>query len=273
MKILVAITSVPDPDHVDALQVCDGAVDTSPLASKLNPFDECAVEAALRLTEDGRTPKVRRGEVVVATLGPSTEEKSLRQAMAIGADRGILVDASLDVLDGRVVAHVLRALVAREKPDLVLLGKQAVDTESSYVGPALAAMLDCPAVTCATAIMEKDGRLLVCREMDGKRVTLRVGLPAVVTVDLRVVATAGARSDSTPADFEYYDGVRFASLLAVMQARKKPVTTIPVGELAPKVARVARYRDFALPPARTSGVMVHSVAELVDKLCNADGVL
>jgi electron transfer flavoprotein beta subunit len=273
LKILVAITTVPDPDNVDRVQVRDGAVDTSLLESKLNPFDECAVEAALRLTEDGRTPKVRQGEVVVTTVGAPGEEKSLRQAMSIGADRGILVEADPSLLDGRVVAHVLRALVAREKPDLVLLGKQAVDTEAGHVGPALAAMLDCPAVICATSITESDGKLLVERERDGKQVTFRITLPAVVTVDLRVVTAAGARSDKTPGDFEYYDGVRFASLLAVMQAKRKPLATIPIDEVSSGVEPIATYREFALPEARKPGVVVHSVAELADKLCHEAAVL
>lgn len=273
MKILVAIASVPDPDNVDKVQVRDGAVDTAQLASKLNPFDACAVEAALRLTEDGRTPKIRQGEVVVTTVGPPGEESTLRQAMAIGADRGILVEADPALLDGRVVAHVLRALVAREKPDLVLLGKQAVDFEVGHVGPALAAMLDCPAVICATSITASDGKLLVGRAWDGKQLTLRVDLPALVTVDLRVVTVAGARSKQTPADFEYYDGIRFASLLAVMQAKKRPLATIPLDEVAPGIAPIATYRELALPDPRKPGVMVHGVAELVDRLHNEAAVL
>jgi electron transfer flavoprotein beta subunit len=268
VKILVAITTVADPDNVDKVQVRDGVVGVGQLASKINPFDECAVEAALRLTEDGRSPKVRRGEVVVATVGPPGEEKLLRQAMAIGADRGILVEADATRLDGRVVAHALRALVAREKPDLVLLGKQAADTEAGHVGPTLAAMLDCPAVICATSITQAGGKLLVARERDGKHLTIRLDLPALVTVDLRVVAITGARSDATPADFEYYDGVRFASLLAVMQAKKKPLATLAIDELAPGIAPVASYGEFELPEARKPGLMVKSVAELVDKLCN-----
>ena len=170
------------------------AVDTTGLEWKPNPFDEYALEAALRLTENGKAPKQRLGEVVVVTLGPKEAEQTLRSALATGADRAIRIDTTDDALDGRLVALALEDVVAEEKPDLVLLGKQAVDGDSNQVGQRLAEQLDWPMATFAATIREDGPSLLVGREVDGGVLTLRVKLPALVTVDLRIVAPTSVYS-------------------------------------------------------------------------------
>ena len=145
MKIFVALKRVADPDNANKVKIpADGGkIDTSGLEWKPNPFDEYALEAALRLTEDGKKQKKRLGEVVVATFGPKDTETTLRAALATGADRAIRVEANDDELDGLVVAKALKALVEAEKPDLVLMGKQAVDGDTNQVGQILAELLDC----------------------------------------------------------------------------------------------------------------------------------
>src|SRR5262249_6055633 len=162
--------------------------ETTGLEWKPNPFDEYALEAALRLTENGQSPKVRAGSVTVVTFGPKEAEQTLRAALATGADKAIRVDATDDKLDGDLVARALKTLVERAKPDLVIMGKQAVDGDSNQVGQILAELLDWPMATFAATIREQPASLLVDREIDGGVVTLRVQVPAVITVDLRIVA-------------------------------------------------------------------------------------
>ena len=144
MKILVPLKRVADPDNANKIKVAGGKVETTGLEWKPNPFDEYALESALRLTENGATPKTRGGEVIVVTFGPKETETTLRQALATGADRAIRVDAKDEDLDGSLVARALKALVEKEKPDLVLLGKQAVDGDSNQVGQLLAEYLGWP---------------------------------------------------------------------------------------------------------------------------------
>ena len=158
MKILVALKRVADPDNANKVKVSpDGAaVDTTGLEWKMNPFDEYALEAALRLTEDGANPKTREGEVIVVTLGPKEAEATLRSALATGADRAIRIDATDDDLDGGVVASALKTIVHAEKPDLILLGKQAVDGDTNQVGQLLAELLDYPVATFAATIVEEE---------------------------------------------------------------------------------------------------------------------
>src|SRR6185295_8600026 len=217
--------------------------DTTGLEWKPNPFDEYALEAALRLTENGKAPKQRLGEVVVVTLGPKEVEQTLRAALATGADRAIRVDVTDDQLDGRLVANALQAIVAAEKPDVVIMGKQAVDGDSNQVGQRLAELLDWPMATFAATIKEEDGALLVGREVDGGVLTLRVKLPALVTVDLRIVAPHSVFSKVTAgeAGFKYNDGVRFAPLPAIMAAKKKPLDVKTLAELVPGAALTTKY--------------------------------
>jgi electron transfer flavoprotein beta subunit len=268
VKILVPLKRVADPDNANKVKIPASGekIETAGLEWKPNPFDEYALEAALRLTEDGKTPKVRVGEVVVVTFGPKETEQTLRAALATGADRAVRVDVTDDKLDGDLVARALKALVDREKPDVVVLGKQAVDGDSNQVGQILAELLDWPMATFAATLKEEQGSLLVGREVDGGVITLRVKLPAVVTVDLRIVAPTSVYSLKTAPAFKYNDGVRFAALPAIMAAKKKPLVEVKLPDLTADQALKVQYVKFEAPPARKAGIKVKDVAELVTRL-------
>ncbi|MCC6644163.1 MAG: electron transfer flavoprotein subunit beta/FixA family protein [Polyangiaceae bacterium] len=275
MKILVPLKRVADPDNANKIKIPAGGatIDTTGLEWKPNPFDEYALEAALRLTENGATPKARGGEVIVVTFGPKETETTLRAALATGADRAIRVDAKDEELDGSIVAKALRAIVDKEKPDAVVMGKQAVDGDSNQIGQMLAQHLGWPQATFAATIEEEDGALLVGREVDGGVITLRVKLPALVTVDLRIVAPSSVYSKQTKRDFKYNDGVRFAALPAIMAAKKKPLAELKLSELVSDTSLKVQYSRFEAPPARKAGIKVKDVAELVTRLKNEAKVL
>jgi len=268
VKILVALKRVADPDNANKVKIPASGekIETTGLEWKPNPFDEYALEAALRLTEDGKAPKVRAGEVVVVTFGPKEAEQTLRAALATGADKAFRVDVTDDKLDGDLVARALKTLVEREKPDVVVMGKQAVDGDSNQVGQILAELLDWPMATFAATLQEEAGALLVGREVDGGVATLRVKLPAVVTVDLRIVAPTSVYSLKTARTFKYNDGVRFAALPAIMAAKKKPLTELKLADLVADTALKVHYGSFQAPPARKAGIKVKDVAELVTRL-------
>src|SRR5262245_10678842 len=273
MKILVPLKRVADPDNANKVKVSGAKVDTTGLENKPNPFDEYAVETALRLTENGTNTKARLGEVIVVTFGPKDAETTLRAALATGADRAIRVDATDDTLDGDVVARALKALVEKEKPDLVLLGKQQVDGDSNQVGQLVAEYLGWPQATFAGSIKSEDDKaLIVGREVDGGTISLKVTLPAVVSVDLRIVAPTSVVSKHSPAH-KYPEGVRFAALMAIMAAKKKPLAEMKLADLVSDAALKITYTGFELPPARKAGIKVKSVAELVDKLKSEAKVL
>jgi electron transfer flavoprotein beta subunit len=167
----------------------------------------------------------------------------------------------------------LKALIEKEKPDVVVMGKQAVDGDSNQVGQILAELLDWPQATFAATIKEEAGSLLVGREVDGGVATLRVKLPAIVTVDLRIVAPTSVYSLKTPATHKYNDGVRFAALPAIMAAKKKPLAEVKLADLAADTALKVQYRAFSAPPARKAGIKVKDVADLVSRLKNEAKVL
>lgn len=273
MKILVVLKRVADPDNANKVKITSSSVDTAGLEWKINPFDEYALEAALRLTEDGKNNKVRLGEVVAVTFGPKDAETQLRSALATGADRALRIDTTDEALDGRLVAQALSKIVAQETPDLVLMGKQAVDGDSNQVGQRLAELLDYPMATFAATIAEEADGLLVGREVDGGVLSLRLKLPAVVTVDLRVVAPASVYSLKTDRSFRYNDGVRFAPLPAIMKAKKKPLDVKPLSDFVSDPTVTTQYVRFAPPPKRGAGVKVKDVSELVDKLVNEAKVI
>jgi electron transfer flavoprotein beta subunit len=275
VKILVPLKRVADPDNANKVKIPASGekIDTTGLEWKPNPFDEYALEAALRLTENGQTPKVRAGEVMVVTFGPKETELTLRAALATGADRAFRIDAVDEKLDGDLTARALKALVEREKPDAVVMGKQAVDGDSNQVGQILAELLDWPMATFAATIKEEPDALLVGREVDGGVATLRVKLPAVVTVDLRIVAPTSVYSTKTAPTFKYNDGVRFAALPAIMAAKKKPLVEIKLADLAPDLGLKVQYHSFQAPPARKAGIKVKDVADLVSRLKNEAKVL
>jgi electron transfer flavoprotein beta subunit len=275
VKILVALKRVADPDNANKVRIVGGGekVDTGNLEWKLNPFDEYALEASLRLTEDGKAPKQRLGEVIAITLGPKEVETNLRSALATGADRAIRVEADDDKLDGRLVALALQKIVAEEKPDLIIMGKQAVDGDSNQVGQILAELLDYPMATFAATIEEEAAGLKVSREVDGGVAVVRLKLPAVVTVDLRIVSPTSVYSQKTDRGFKYNDGVRFAPLPAIMQAKKKKLDVKALTELVADTGVRTQYRKFAPPAERKAGSRVANVAELVTKLASEAKVI
>ena len=268
MKILVPLKRVADPDNANKVKVNAGKLETTGLEWKPNPFDEYAVETALRLTENGANTKARLGEVIVVTFGPKETETTLRGALATGADRAIRVDATDDQLDGDIIARALKAIAEKEKPDLILCGKQAVDGDANQVGQLVAEYLGWPQATFAGSIVSEDDKsLLVVREVDGGTISLRLSFPAVVSVDLRIVAPKSVKSKHTADTHTYADGVRFAALMAIMAAKKKPLVEMKLADLVgADTALKIRYDAFELPPARKAGIKVKTVAELVEKL-------
>ena len=270
VKILVPVKRVADPDNANKVKVSADAtaVTSDGLEWKPNPFDEYAVEAALRLNENAAKNE-KLGETIVASLGPAEVLQTLRQALAMGADRAILVDAQDGQLDTAVTARALKALVDKEKPDLVLMGKQTVDGDSNAVGQTLAELLGWPMATFAMSVSTTDGgkTLTVGREVDTGVLTVKVTLPAVVTVDLRIVAPTSVKNGATPDTHKYNEGARYASLKGIMQAKKKPIDAQKLDGLGIDTAVSTKYVKFELPPARSGSVtFVESAEELVNKL-------
>jgi electron transfer flavoprotein beta subunit len=239
MKILVAVKRVVD--HAVRVRVRpDGSgVETENVRMSMNPFDKHAVEAAVQLSESGHAT-----EIVVVSIGPKQSNDVILTALAMGAHRGILIEA-----EGRVetlaVAKLLKAVVAEEKPDLVLLGKQAVDDDSNQVGQILAGLLDWPQATFASEIKVVDGGLQVTREVDYGRATIEVPLPAIVTADLRL---------NTP---------RNAALPMVMKARSKPLAVRPAGEFGVDIAPRLKVEKVSPPAERPGGKKLASAPELI----------
>jgi electron transfer flavoprotein beta subunit len=268
VKILVAVKRVADPENLNKIKLsAQGKIDTTGLEPKANPYDEYALETALRLTENGANTKARLGEVVVVTFGPKENEQMLRAMLGTGADRAIRVDATDDALDGDLLARGLKAVVDREKPDLVLLGYQQAETESNEVGQMLAEHLGWPQATFAGAIKSEDDKALVVgREIEGATAQIRVTLPAVVAVTDKIIHPKSVQSKHTAPTHAYPDGVRFAALMAIMAAKKKPLAELKLSELAQDTALKVRYGAAELPPKRAAGVKVKDVKELVTKL-------
>jgi electron transfer flavoprotein beta subunit len=267
VKILVPVKRVTDPDNANKMKVSadGGRVTSDGLEWKLNPFDEYAVETALRLNENGADGS-KLGEVIVVSIGPDDVQTTLRQPLAMGADRGILVKAEDGDIDSGVVARALKAVVESEKPDLVLMGKQAVDGDSNSAGQMLAELLDWPMATFAMSIHGSPGALTVGREVDTGVLTVKVTLPAVVTVDLRVVSPKAVQNGTTPDSHTYNEGARYASLKGIMAAKKKPIDVKSLADVNGGTATV-KYSKFELPPARSGQVKyVADVNELVGKL-------
>ena len=249
MKVLVAAKRVVDPSVRVRVQSDGSALDLGGVKLSMNPFDEIAVEEAVRLKEAGAAT-----EVIVASCGVSACQEILRAAMALGADRGILVECNAE-LQPLAVAKLLQTLVEREKPQLVLLGKQAIDDDANQVGQMLAGLLDWPQATFASKIGLGADRATVVREIDGGLETLEFALPAVVTVDLRL---------NTP---------RYPTLPNVMKARKKPLETLRLEQLNVDTRPRLTVLRMEHPAKRQAGIKVESAAELVDKLKNEARVI
>lgn len=265
MKILVPLKRVPDP----ALKttVVDGKIDLSNASWVPNTFDEYAVETALRLIENADTGD-RDGEVIAVSIGPEDAGSELRKALAMGADRAILVDGSDDQLDSSIVAAVLAKVYEEEKPDLICMGKQAVDGDANQVGQRLAGLLSLPQATfAATVEVDADRKsLTVGREVDAGVEFKKLPLPGVLTVDLRIVGTNSVKNGVTPESHEYQADARYASLKGIMRAKKKPMDKKTLADYGLGAAQVLKETSVELPPPRAAGVKVESVEELVAKL-------
>ena len=276
MKILVPLKRVPDPEL--KTKIADGPngpkIDLSNASWVVNPFDEYAVETALRLVENADDGS-RDGEIIVLTLGPEDAAQQLRTALAMGADRAIRIDTADTDIDSHTVVAALMKVVADESPDLVLLGKQAVDNDSNQVAQMLAGKLSQPQATFAASIeCVDDGKALVVgREVDAGVEYKKVPLPAVVSVDLRIVAPKSVINHITPDDHEYSDGPRYASLKGIMKAKKKPMDVKALGDLGIESAPRVVEQAVELPTQRAAGQIVDSVDTLVDKLHNEAKVI
>ena len=249
MKVLVPVKRVVDYNVKVRVKSDGTGVDIANVKMSMNPFDEIAVEEAVRLREKGIVT-----EVIAVSCGVSQCTETLRTAMAIGADRAILVETDVE-LQPLAVAKLLKALIDKEQPDLVILGKQAIDDDSNQTGQMLAALADWPQATFANKVEVVDGKAIVTREVDGGLETLAITLPAVITTDLRL------------------NEPRYMTLPNIMKAKKKTVDTYKPEELGVDVTPRLKTLKVVEPAKRSSGVMVADVAALIDKLKNEAKVL
>ncbi|CAA7619949.1 electron transfer flavoprotein subunit beta/FixA family protein [Magnetospirillum sp. SS-4] len=249
MKILVAVKRVIDYNVKIRVKADNSGVETQNVKFSMNPFDEIAVEEAVRLKEAGKA-----AEIVVVSVGPAAASETLRTALAMGADRGILVQSD-DEVQPLAVAKLLKALVEREAPGLIILGKQAIDDDSNQTGQMLAALLGRPQGTFASKVEIGADAATVTREVDGGLETVSLKLPAVVTTDLRL------------------NEPRYASLPNIMKAKKKPIDTLSPADLGIDVSARLVTLKVEEPPRRKAGIKVPDVATLVDKLRNEAKVI
>ncbi len=249
MKVLVTVKRVVDYNVKVRVKADKSAVETANVKMSMNPFDEIAVEEAVRLREAGKAT-----DVVAVSIGGTQCQETIRTALAMGADRGILVETT-EELQPLAIAKVLHKLVEREQPTLALLGKQAIDDDSNQTAQMLAGLLGWPQGTFASKIVVQDGEAEVTREIDGGLETIAVKLPAVMSADLRL---------NTP---------RYASLPNIMKAKKKPIEVIKVADLGVDVAPRLKTLQVEEPPKRKAGIKVASVEELLDKLKNEAKVI
>ena len=244
MKALVAVKRVVDYNVKVRVKTDGSDVDIGNVKMSMNPFDEIAVEEAVRLKEAGSV-----NEIVVVSLGVKQCEETLRTALAMGADRAIHVETD-EKLEPLAVAKLLKAVAATENPDLLILGKQAIDDDANQTAQMLAALLNAPQGTFASKVVLADGEVLVTREIDGGLETVALKLPAVISTDLRL------------------NEPRYVKLPNIMQAKKKPLDKKTVADLGVDVAARLQQVKVAEPKARSAGIKVDSVAELVAKLKN-----
>ncbi len=249
MKVLVPVKRVIDANVKPRVRPDGSGVDLTNTKMSMNPFDEIAVEEAIRMREAGKAE-----EIVLVSIGPAQAQETIRTGLAMGADRGILVEAEAGV-EPLAVAKLLKGVVEAEQPGLVILGKQAIDDDCNQTGQMLAALLGWAQGTFASKIVLGDGKADVTREVDGGLQTLTLKLPAIVTTDLRL---------NTP---------RYASLPNIMKAKKKPIDMKKAADYGVDTAPRLEIVETREPPKRQAGVKVSSVADLVDKLKNEAGVL
>ena len=274
MKILVPVKRVPDPTQ--KAKVKDGHIDLTGAPWIVNTFDEYAVETALRLVENGAdNTRIPGGEIVVVTLGPDEAAKELRTCLAMGADRAIHVVCSDAEIDSLIVVKVLSAIAAAEKPDVVIMGKQAVDGDANQVGQMLAAKLGWPQATFAASIElgADKASFTVGREVDGGVEYKKVPLHSVITVDLRIVAPRAVKNGVTPESHNYSgEGARLPALKGIMAAKKKPMAQAKLADYGAPTA-VIKEQSVALPPPRSAGQIVPDIPTLVEKLADEAKVL
>jgi electron transfer flavoprotein beta subunit len=249
MKILVPVKRVVDYNVKVRVKSDGSGVDIANVKMSMNPFDEIAVEEAVRLKEKGVAT-----EVIAVSCGVAQCQETLRTAMAIGADRAILVESS-EELQPLAVAKLLKALVDKEQPGLVILGKQAIDDDCNQTGQMLAALADLPQATFASKLEVADGKLTATREVDGGSEKLSLKLPAVVTTDLRL------------------NEPRYVTLPNIMKAKKKTLEVFKPADLGVDVSSKIKTLKVAEPPKRGAGIKVPDVATLVDKLKNVSKVI
>ena len=249
MKVLVPVKRVVDYNVKIRVKEDGSGVDLANVKMSMNPFDEIGVEEALRLREAGKA-----SEVVVVSIGAAQSAETLRAGLAMGADRGILVKTDQTV-EPLAVAKLLKAVIAKEEPGLVILGKQAIDDDMNATGQMLAALLGWPQGTFASKLEITEAGIDVTREVDGGLQTVSLAMPAIVTTDLRL------------------NEPRYASLPNIMKAKKKPIDETSPEALGVDIGSRLKVLKTVEPPARQAGKKVGSVAELVDKLKNEAGVL
>ncbi len=249
MKILVPVKRVVDYNVKVRVKSDKSGVDIANVKMSMNPFDEIAIEEAVRLKEAGVAT-----EVVAVTCGVTQCQETLRTALAIGADRGILVESS-EELQPLAVAKLLKALVDKEQPQLIILGKQAIDDDCNQTGQMLAALTGLPQATFASKVVVADGKATVTREVDGGLETIALTLPAVITTDLRL------------------NEPRYVTLPNIMKAKKKPIETVKPADLGVEVAARLKTIKVVEPSVRKAGIKVPDVAALVEKLKNEAKVI
>ena len=249
MKVLVAVKRVVDYNVKVRVKSDGSGVDLANVKMSMNPFDEIAIEEAVRLREKGVAT-----EVIAVSCGVTQCQETLRTAMAIGADRAILIETDAE-LQPLAVAKLLKSLVDREQPGLVILGKQAIDDDCNQTGQMLAALGDWPQATFASKVEVADGNALVTREVDGGLETLRLSLPAIITTDLRL------------------NEPRYVTLPNIMKAKKKPLEVLTPDALGVDVAPRIKTLKVTEPPKRAAGIKVPDVATLVSKLKNEAKVI
>ena len=249
MKILVAVKRVVDYNVKIRVKSDGSGVDLANVKMSMNPFDEIAVEEAVRLKEAGIAT-----EVVVVSAGVTQCQETLRTALAIGADRAILVESEAD-LQPLAVAKILKALSEKESAQIIILGKQAIDDDSNQTGQMLASLLDVPQATFASKVVVADGKATVTREVDGGLETIALSLPAVITTDLRL------------------NEPRYVTLPNIMKAKKKTIDIVKPDDLGVDVTPRLKTLKVEDPPKRSAGILVADVAALVDKLKNEAKVI
>jgi len=249
MKILVAVKRVVDYNVKVRVKSDHSGVDIANVKMSMNPFDEIAIEEAVRLKEAGIA-----SEIVAVSAGPAQCQETLRTALAIGADKAILVETDVE-LQPLAVAKILKALCEKEQAQIVLLGKQAIDDDSNQTGQMLASLMDIPQGTFASKVVVADGKVSVTREVDGGLETVQLSLPAVVTTDLRL------------------NEPRYVTLPNIMKAKKKPLDIIKPEDLSVDITPRLKTIKVEEPPKRSAGIMVADVAALVDKLKNEAKVI